>query len=129
MTEMILIVLWWFNYFTSVMMTEMILTILWWLKWRSFEEHMCGLGVFWHLEKHFSSSLNLMSHHHFSHHGLLTWFGSFILHLLLGLCWDCVGICWDRSQQSLSQTLTNHPSGFILNILFSVPNRKFAITW
>ena len=39
--------------------------------------------------------------------------GSFILHLLLGLCWDCVGICWDRSQQSPSQTPTNHPSGFI----------------
>ena len=39
--------------------------------------------------------------------------GSFILHLLLGLCWDEVWNCWDRSQLSPSQTPTNHPSGFI----------------
>ena len=39
--------------------------------------------------------------------------GSYLLHLLLGLCWDCVGISWDRSQQSPSQTPTNHPSWFI----------------
>ena len=50
--------------------------------------------------------------------------GSYLLHILLGLCWDCVGICWDRSQQSPSQTPTNHPSGFFGNILISVPNRK-----
>ena len=37
----------------------------------------------------------------------------FILHLLLGLCWDEVWNCWDRSQLSPSQTPTNHPSGFI----------------
>ena len=54
--------------------------------------------------------------------------GSFILHLLLGLCWDEAWNCWDRSQLSPSKTPTIHPSGFLWNILISVPKRKATIS-
>ena len=40
-------------------------------------------------------------------------FGSFTVHVLLGLGWDEVQNGWDGSQQP-SQTLTNQPSGFFL---------------
>ena len=58
----------------------------------------------------------------------VTCFGSFILHLLLGLCWDEVWNCWDRSQLSPSQTPTNHPSRFIWNILYFYTKKKILGT-
>ena len=52
--------------------------------------------------------------------------GSFVLHLLLGFCWDQDRNRWDGSQLLPSQTPTNHPSWFFWLSLISVPKGNFV---
>ena len=40
-------------------------------------------------------------------------FGSFVLHVLVGFCWDKDQNRWDGSQLLPSQSPTNHPRDFV----------------
>ena len=41
------------------------------------------------------------------------WVGSFVLHVLVGFCWDKDQNRWDGSQLLPSQSPTNHPRDFV----------------